>query len=104
MAATLSLALGTTPSGFGMQALVSVWQVHSRVTQVQSTLLLIHQMASTLLLDPGIILSKCGVFNSLILLVLYMQKIAGFNLLMVLALVGWLHGIVITFISPFILW
>ena len=45
---TLSLVLWTRPSGSGKQALVSVWQVHSRGTQIQSPLFPIHLIVLSL--------------------------------------------------------
>ena len=49
-------------------------------------------MAIILSLDLVIVLSKCGILKKLFLLVMYMRKIAGFNLLVALALAGWLLG------------
>jgi hypothetical protein len=93
MGLALSLAHGTTPLGFGMQLLVSLWQVHSKGTQIMSALLPIHLMGPILSLAQGTRPLGCGGLKSLFVLVIYMRKIAGFNLLMALTLAGWPLGI-----------
>ena len=104
MGGILPLALWTTLLGFGMQPLVSVWQVHSKGTHLQSNLLPTPLMVPTLSLGLMTVLSKCGGYKTLFSLVIYMRRIVGFDLLMVLALARLLLGTCIPSICLLISW